>query len=108
MRASTMVDGMTDLLSTTIEVPGARVYYEARGAGPVLLLIPGGNGDVGPFDRVASDVADRFTVVAYERRGFCRSPISAPIDDNDRLHADADDATRVLDAVGAGTAHVFG
>ena len=99
---------MSDLISTTLDVPGARVYYEARGTGPVLLLIPGGSGDVGAFERLASDIADRFTVVAYERRGFSRSPIDTPIDDTDRIHADADDAARVLDAVGADTAYVFG
>jgi acetyltransferase/esterase len=103
-----MVDAMTDLIARTLDVPGARVYYEARGTGPVLLLIPGGNGDVGPYDRLASDVADRFTVVAYERRGFSRSPIDTPISDTDRIHADADDAVRVLDAVGADTGRVFG
>src|SRR5581483_2633124 len=103
-----MVDSMTDVTSRTLDVPGARVYYVSRGTGPVLLLVPGGNGDVGPFDRLASDLADRFTVVAYERRGFTRSPIETPIDDADRLHADADDAARVLDAVGAGTAYVLG
>src|SRR4051812_3549259 len=103
-----MVDGMTDLISRTVEVPGAQVYYEVRGTGPALLLIPGGNGDVGPYDRLAADVADRFTVVAYERRGFSRSPIGSPIDDDDRVHADADDAVRVLDAVGVDTARVFG
>jgi len=99
---------MTDLISRTLEVPGAHVYYESRGTGPVLLLVPGGNGDVGPFDRLASDLADRFTVVAYERRGFTRSPIETPIGDADRIHADADDAARVLDAVGAATGYVFG
>src|SRR3954447_2802054 len=99
---------MTELIARTLDVPGARVYYEARGTGPVLLLIPGGQGDVGPFDRLASDLADRFTVVAYERRGFARSPMQTPVEGIDRLHADADDAVRVLDAVGAGAAYVFG
>jgi hypothetical protein len=26
----------------TLNVPGARIYYEVRGAGPVLLCMPGG------------------------------------------------------------------
>ena len=45
-----------------LEVPGARLHYEVRGAGPVLLVVPG---------------------------------------------MPADDARRVLDAVGAGPAHVL-
>jgi pimeloyl-ACP methyl ester carboxylesterase len=99
---------MTEPFATTLDVPGATVYYETRGTGPALLLIPGGNGDVGPYDRVAAYLADRFTVIAYERRGFSRSPIQVPLDDSGRLRADADDATRVLDAVGAQAAFVFG
>jgi pimeloyl-ACP methyl ester carboxylesterase len=103
-----MVDSMTEPLAATLAVPGATVYYEIRGTGPALLLIPGGNGDVGPYDRVAAHLADRFTVIAYERRGFSRSPIQVPLEDPARLRADADDATRVLDAVGADAAFVFG
>jgi pimeloyl-ACP methyl ester carboxylesterase len=99
---------MTEPLAATLAVPGATVYYETRGTGPALLLIPGGNGDVGPYDRVAAHLADRFTVIAYERRGFSRSPIQVPIEDLERLHADADDAARVLDAIGAHAAFVFG
>ena len=26
----------------TLKVPGARIYYETRGSGPLLLMIPGG------------------------------------------------------------------
>jgi hypothetical protein len=26
----------------TLQVPGASLYYEVRGSGPVLLMIPGG------------------------------------------------------------------
>jgi len=99
---------MNEALPATVAVPGATVYYEVRGTGPTLLLIPGGNGDVGPYDRVAARLADRFTVIAYERRGFSRSPIQVPLDDPERLRADADDATRVLNAVGAQAAFVFG
>jgi hypothetical protein len=28
--------------SETLHVPGARLYYEVRGTGPVLLMMPGG------------------------------------------------------------------
>jgi len=99
---------MTEPLAATLAVPGATVYYETRGTGPTLLLIPGGNGDVGPYDRLAAHLADRFTVTAYERRGFSRSPIQVPLDEAERLRADADDAIRVLDAVGQQAAFVFG
>lgn len=31
--------------SGTLDVPGATLYYEVCGAGPVLLLLPGSGGD---------------------------------------------------------------
>jgi len=30
------------MTSHTLPVPGASLYYEVQGAGPVLLLLPGG------------------------------------------------------------------
>ena len=31
----------------TLKVPGASLYYELRGSGPVLLFMPGGPADAG-------------------------------------------------------------
>ena len=97
--------------TATLAVPGASLYYERRGAGPVLLLIPGGNGDALPYAAVAEALADRYTVVAYERRGFARSPLDRPLqpgDDEHRLAADVDDAHRLLAHLGGGPAYVLG
>jgi len=83
------------------------IYREVRGTGDVLLLIPGGNGDAGPYGPLARLLSDRFTVVSYDRRGFSRSPI----DDvpTDRMTADIDDAIALIDATGGGApAHIFG
>ena len=33
----------------TLAVPGAALYHEREGTGPVLLLIPGGPADAGVF-----------------------------------------------------------
>jgi pimeloyl-ACP methyl ester carboxylesterase len=92
----------------TFPVPGARLYYEVRGSGPVLLLIPGGNGDAGFYAPLAKAAADRYTVVAYDRRGFSRSKLQGPVDDERRLHTDGDDACRLLDHLVDGPAYVFG
>jgi pimeloyl-ACP methyl ester carboxylesterase len=40
--------------SATLPVPGATLYYEVRGTGPLLLSIPGGGGDAGVFDEMAA------------------------------------------------------
>ena len=93
---------------STLEVPCARLYYEVRGAGPVVLLIAGGSGDSGHFERVANEIADRYTVVTYDRRGFSRSTLGGLPDDRPRLEADSDDAQRLLDRLADGPAFVFG
>ncbi len=60
--------------SGIIEVNGARVFHEVQGSGPALLFITGGTGDAGEWSHVAPVLAQEFTVVTYDRRGFSRSP----------------------------------
>ncbi len=90
-----------------LEVPGGSLYYELRGSGPVLLMIPGGPMDAAGFQPVAEQLADSYTVVTYDCRGNSRSPMTGPRED---LTVDlaAQDARRLLEAVGAGPADVFG
>jgi pimeloyl-ACP methyl ester carboxylesterase len=90
-----------------LEVPGGSLYYEVRGSGPVLLMIPGGPMDAFGFQPVAELLADSYTVVTYDCRGNSRSPTTGPRED---LTVDlaAEDARRLLEAVGAGSADVFG
>jgi len=91
-----------------LAVPGARLYTETRGSGPLLVCIVGGNGDPEVFARMAVSLERQFTVVSYERRGFSRSPVDGPIDDAARIAADVEDALRVIDAHGGGPAYVLG
>src|SRR5581483_12259826 len=91
-------------------VPGARLYYEVRGAGPVLLLICGGVYDAAGYAALAGELADRYTVVTYDRRGNSRSAAGVPHEPQ-RLEVHGDDAYRVLTAVGVTArepAYVFG
>jgi len=95
-------------VSDTLAVPGAELYYEVRGSGPVLLLICGGIDDAAGFAGLAGELADRYTVITYDRRGNSRSPLSGPPQPQ-RVDVHADDAHRVLTAVAGGApAHVFG
>ncbi|MFD9611887.1 alpha/beta fold hydrolase [Streptomyces sp. NPDC059083] len=93
----------------TVGVPGARLRYESRGGGPVLLLIPGGAGDAGLFEGMAGPLADAgHTVVSYDQRGLSRSPLDGPLGDQ-RVAEWREDALAVLDAVSPGApAYVFG
>jgi pimeloyl-ACP methyl ester carboxylesterase len=91
----------------TLHVPGATLYWEVRGSGPVLLCISGGPTDAGVFTDLAGRLADQHTVVCYDQRGHSRSALDAePEDIPVALHAD--DAAAVLAAVGNGPAYVYG
>jgi pimeloyl-ACP methyl ester carboxylesterase len=84
------------------------LYHEVRGSGPVMLLIPGGNGDAGFYEPLAKALARDFTVVTYDRRGFSRSPVGGPVDDARRLEGDVDDACRLISSIADGPGYVFG
>jgi pimeloyl-ACP methyl ester carboxylesterase len=96
--------------TNTLHVPGANLHYEVRGSGPVLLLICGGVYDAAGYAGLAERLADRYTVVTYDRRGNSRSPLDGPPEPQ-RIEVHGDDAHRVLDAVGVtanAPAYVFG
>lgn len=99
---------MTDALrSSTLKVPGATIYYEVRGSGPVLLIIPGGPQDAGVFAELSRLLADRYTVVTYDSRGNSRSTFDGEPDEQ-RLDVHAADASRLLETLGDEPAYVFG
>jgi pimeloyl-ACP methyl ester carboxylesterase len=96
--------------TSTLKVPGANLYYEVRGSGPVLLLICGGVYDAAGYAGLAERFADRHTVVTYDRRGNSRSPLDGPPEPQ-RIEVHGDDAHRLLSAVGVTAsepADVFG
>lgn len=93
--------------SGTVAVPGGAIYYERRGEGPTLLLIPGGPQDAGVFSDLAKALEARFTVVAIDPRCNSRSRCEGadrPLD----VALMADDAAAVIEAMGNGPAYVFG
>ncbi|WP_433598102.1 alpha/beta fold hydrolase [Nocardia sp. CA-135953] len=69
---------MANVRTATLRVPGADLHYEARGAGPVLLISDSGGGEVRRSNEIAAELADAFTVVTYDRRGFARSAQDQP------------------------------
>jgi pimeloyl-ACP methyl ester carboxylesterase len=93
--------------SSTLDLPGAKLYYEVQGAGPVLLTIPGGPADAGIFAAVAGHVADRFTVVRYDPRGNSRSVLDDPAEEQN-MDRHSDDAARLLAVFGDEPAFVLG
>ncbi|MEU7989533.1 alpha/beta hydrolase [Streptosporangium canum] len=98
---------MTTIETATLPVPGAELYYEVRGHGPVLLISQSGEGDARRTDELVQRLEDEFTVVTYDRRGLSRSTIhdpSRPV----TMATHADDAHRLLAAVTSAPAHMLG
>jgi len=48
-------------------------YYELRGSGPTIVLIPSREGDCGSFDKVAGLLSVQFRVLTFDMPGFSRS-----------------------------------
>ncbi|MBV1854707.1 alpha/beta fold hydrolase [Catellatospora tritici] len=93
--------------AATLSVPGAELYYEVRGSGPLLLISQSGEGDAGrSVDLVDRLVAD-YTVVTYDRRGLSRSTLSDPARPG-TLADHADDVHRLLAALTDRPARMLG
>jgi clorobiocin/coumermycin A biosynthesis protein CloN7/CouN7 len=99
---------MTESDPTThlLDVPGARLSYERRGSGPLLLMI-GSPMDSSGFAPLAGALADRYTVVTYDPRGIANSSREDPTKDV-TPDQQADDVHRLLLVLGGGPADVFG
>jgi pimeloyl-ACP methyl ester carboxylesterase len=91
----------------TLKVPGANLYYEVRGSGPVLLMMPGGPADATAFRSIAGQLALHYTVVTYDPRGLSRSKLESPLDEERIVEVFADDVHRLLAAVTKEKADVF-
>src|ERR1700738_1920656 len=108
-----MTEGRTMNMPMTVKtellkVPGASIYYEVRGSGPVLLMMPGGPADAGAFRRIAGHLESDFTVGPCDPRGLSHSTLDGPVRDDRIGEIFADDAHRLLAATGKEPAFVFG
>ncbi len=93
--------------TTTLDVPGARLYCELRGAGPLLLLV-GAPMDARAFEGLAEALAGDFTVLTTDPRGINRSTVAdRGAECTPRVRAD--DLARIVRSVPhTGPAVVFG
>jgi pimeloyl-ACP methyl ester carboxylesterase len=98
---------MSTTTSSTLHVPGATLSYEVRGTGPFLLMIAGGSGGSAGYNGIANLLADQYTVVTYDRRGFAASTPDDP-DADVLIETHADDAHHLLAALTTEPAAVFG
>jgi pimeloyl-ACP methyl ester carboxylesterase len=99
---------MSLVKSGMLRVPGASLYYEVRGSGPLLLMIAGGGGGgAGDWNGFVNYLTDTYTVVTYDRRGALRSTLDAPVEEIP-LETHGDDAHRLLEFLTSEPAYVFG
>jgi clorobiocin biosynthesis protein CloN7 len=89
-----------------LDVPGARLYYEVRGSGPLLLLL-GSPMDSTGFAAMAAELANAYTVVTYDPRGISNSTREDATQDI-TPELQADDIHRLLSALEGEPAYVFG
>ncbi|GLZ45036.1 hydrolase [Actinomycetospora sp. NBRC 106375] len=89
-----------------ITANGTDIHHEILGSGPPLLFTSGAGGDAGYWTATATRLADRYTVVTYDRRGNSRSP--APPGAGTSLAEQADDAAALLRVLDLAPATVVG
>src|SRR5690349_17170415 len=88
-------------------VDGATLYYELRGAGPLLVISQSGEGDAGRSTDLVDHLATDHTVLTYDRRGLSRSTPADPTRPI-TLAEHADDVHRLLATVTDEPARMLG
>ena len=84
---------------------GARIHYEVRGRGPLLLLVHGGTGTGGYDWQFQEPLAERFRLLVPDLRGHGRSTDPAARLDLDSI---AEDMLALVEEVGEAPAAVVG
>lgn len=96
-----------------VAVDGGRLYVEAVGAGPALVLIHGSSVDMRMWDEPTAELASTYSVIRYDLRGLGKSePPAAPYRMTDDVgavldHLDVDAAALVGFSTGGGVAAEF-
>jgi pimeloyl-ACP methyl ester carboxylesterase len=89
-----------------LSVPGADLYYEVRGRGPLVVLVGSPMG-ARSFEPLADLIASDYTVLTTDPRGIDRSTVSDPHQDS-TPQLRAADLSALLTQVDAGPATVLG
>jgi pimeloyl-ACP methyl ester carboxylesterase len=84
---------------------GTKIWYDARGDGVPLILIPGFGTNATVYWANAPVLARHFRTIVMDPRGSGRSDTPDPPYTMEQF---ADDVAAVLDAAGVDSAHVFG
>ena len=93
-------------MDTRIAVDAADLAVTSSGNGPPVLVLPGGSGAAGAYTALHEQLADKYTLVAFDRRGHFRSTgrADAPMP----IARLADDAAAVIEQLCGEPVTVFG
>jgi pimeloyl-ACP methyl ester carboxylesterase len=91
----------------SVRTDGATLFYRVRGSGPLVLILPGGDGDAYTANALCDQLIDRYTVVTYDRGGMSRSTIDASTKPS-TIATHGDDAHRLAATLTREPAFVFG
>src|SRR3569833_3711484 len=94
-------------MAEVLRVAGARLSYSVHGSGPVVALVPAGAATAGSYLRIAGPLAERFTVLTYDRRGAGGSVPDDPARPIE-VATHTEDLVRLLESTALGPARVFG
>lgn len=89
----------------TADLNGAHLYYEKHGRGETVILTHGSWGDATAWQGVVSDLAERFEVVIWDRRGHSRSSGGSG---TGLIEEDADDLAALIGYLGLERVHLYG
>ena len=93
---------MTTVQTGTVSVDDGQLYYETSGEGPTVVLIHGFGVDRRMWAGQIDALSDRYTVVAYDLRGFGKSSMPSG------TYRHYDDLAALLDHLGVTKAALVG
>lgn len=64
--------------SGVLSRPGVSIYYEIRGSGPPLFIVPAAHGTHLTHEELALRLSSQYTVIGFDRRGSLRSRFLSP------------------------------
>lgn len=88
-----------------VDIGDAELYAETHGAGPPLMLVTGLGGQGAFWGNQLGPLAEHFTVTIHDHRGTGQS---AKSEIEYSVQQMADDAVRLMDAIGIDRAHYVG
>jgi pimeloyl-ACP methyl ester carboxylesterase len=106
-QSSPQRDTLTGSVGLRRQVDSITWYYELRGRGPTIVLIPSGEGDCGSFQKVAVALSNEFTVLTFDMPGFSRSSDPPNFADYSMAQA-ASEVEALVRSLGLGPATFYG